>query len=200
MNIDLLFTAKGEAGLISSENLAKKLAGVVMDTQSGFFTLEFKDMDFLELNIPVEQTFNATLDTCPFIHIASVKDGHIGQAYQVPLMFLDDPYRAEMHGHAAAIPHPLAAFSYFVKAAVFGQPVHRDDLADDETMGCILGDATPSSLQFAPHLARRATMEAAPKAAPRAPGVNLPGMGLGGRSSSSGTHGGGYPTGHDDED
>ena len=37
-NIDLLFTAGGEAGLISSENLVKKVAGVVFDTEGGLLT------------------------------------------------------------------------------------------------------------------------------------------------------------------
>lgn len=182
MNIDLLFTAKGEAGLISSDNLVKKVAGVVFDTQNGLLTFEYVDMDYLELNIPVESEFNATLDMCPQIHIGAIKDGNIAQAYQVPFMFLDDPYRAESFSKVQQLPNPLEAFNYFVKATVFGQPVHRDDLGDESAMGCVLGDAVPSSLQFAPHLARRHQMEVAPKAAP---GINAPGLGLGGSGSSS---------------
>jgi hypothetical protein len=180
MNIDLLFTAKGEAGLISSENLVQKVAGVVYDTQSGLLTLEYVDMDFLELNIPVESEFNATLDMCPQIHVGAVKDGNIAQAYQVPFMFLDDPYRAEAFQSVTQQRNPLEAFNYFVKSTVFGQPVHRDDLGDDDTMGCVLGDAVPSALQFAPHLARRHQMEVAPKSAPSGPGPSAPGLGGGG--------------------
>ena len=187
MNIDLLFTAQGEAGLISSENLVQKVAGVVYDTESGLLTLEFVDMDFLELNIPVESEFNATLDMCPQIHIGAIKEGNIAQAYQVPFMFLDDPYRTEVFKSVQQPPNPLEAFNYFVKATVFGQPVHRDDLGDESAMGCILGDAVPSSLQFAPHLARRHQMEVAPKSAPSGPGPSAPGLGGGG--------GGGTPIG-----
>jgi hypothetical protein len=62
-------------------------------------------------------------------------------------------------------------------------------LGDEDGMGCILGDASPSSLEFAPHLARRHALEAKPNIAP----VNAPGMGLGG--SSSGGGGGGYSGG-----
>lgn len=184
MNIDLLFTAQGEAGLISSENQVKKVAGVVFDTQTGLVTLEYVDMDFLELNIPVEKEFNATLDMCPQIHIGAIKDGNIAQAYQVPFMFLDDPYRTEAFQSVRQPPNPLEAFNYFVKTTVFGQPVHREDLGDESAMGCVLGDAVPSALQFAPHLARRHQMEIAPKAAP---GLNAPGLGLGGSGSSGGT-------------
>src|SRR5688572_15243746 len=54
MNIDLLFTEKGEAGLIASENLVKKASGIVLDTKNGVLTLEYVDSDYEELNIPVE--------------------------------------------------------------------------------------------------------------------------------------------------
>lgn len=190
MNIDLLFTSDGEAGLISSENLLKKAAGITFDPEGGVLTLEYVDMDFLELNIPVEQEFNATLDHCSVIHVGAVKEANIGQAYQVPFMLLNDPYRTNAMAAGAIPQQPLAAFGYFIQQAVFGQPVHREDLGDEGAMGCILGDAVPSSLQFAPHLARRHQMEVAPKAAPRGPaGPSGPGLGGGGGSATPNTRG-----------
>ena len=187
MNIDLLFTAQGEAGLISNENAVKKISGAILDTQFGTLSLEYVDMDFLELNIPVESEYFATMDMCAQLHIGAVKDGNIAQAYQVPLMLQDDPYRSELMRNRPVPGNALEAFGYFVKSAVFGQPVHREDLGDEDAMGCLLGDASPSSLQFAPHLARRHAMETAPKAAP---GMNAPGMGLGGAAGGSGVGGG----------
>lgn len=186
MNIDLLFTDQGEAGLIANENFARKIAGIVFDTQSGIFTIEFADMDFMDLNIPVEPEYNQHLDMNTIIHVGSVKDGRIGQAYQVPLMFSDDPYRNEIMKPEQPA-QPLAAFSYFMKQCVIGQPVFRDDLGDEDTMGCVLGSASPSSLEFAPHLARRHGLEVRPTAQPS---INAPGMGLGG-SGSGGSGGGG---------
>ncbi|MCC6598805.1 MAG: hypothetical protein IT559_08450 [Alphaproteobacteria bacterium] len=181
MNIDLLFTAKGEAGLLSSENFVKKAAGAVFDPQSGSVTVEFTDMDYMELNIPVDSAFFEVLDSAPRIHIGAIKDGHIAQAYQIPLLFLDDPYRSEMRTQEIRGDNPLVAFDHFVRKCINGQPVHREDLGDEEAMGCILGDAVPSSLQFAPHLARRHAMEASPKAVPRGPaGPGGPGLGSGG--------------------
>ncbi len=185
MNIDLLFTQSGEAGLIASENFTKKVAGIVFDTQNGLFTIEYADMDYIDLNIPVEPEYYQFLDMSALIHIGCVKDGHIGQAYQVPLMFSDDPYRNEII-QSEKIENPLAAFGYFIKNCIAGQPAHRDDLGDESTTGCILGDASPSSLQFAPQLARRHALETKPAAAPS---LNAPGMGLGG---STGGSGGGY--------
>lgn len=188
MNIDLLFTAQGEGGLIANENFARKIAGIVYDTQNGIFTLEFADMDYMELNIPVEADYNHFLDINATLHIGSVKGGNIGQAYQVPLMFSDDPYRNRMI--TPEIPaQPLAAFHYFMKNCTSGQPVFRDDLGDESAMGCVLGSATPASLQFAPHLARRHGHEIRATAQPT---LNVPGMGLGGSTST----GGGYYGGH----
>lgn len=185
MDIDLLFTEHGECGLLCNKNLVTKAIGAVLDTETGLFTLEFNDMDYLEFNIPVDPEHFPWLERAQQIHIGAIMEGEISQAYQVPLMFLDDPYRTEAYGRTKQLPNPLAAFGYFVKSCVTGQPVHRDDLGDEDKMGCILGDATPGSLAFAPHLARRHSMEVAPKAAPSGPGPSGPGLG-----GSSG--GGGY--------
>ncbi len=175
MDIDLLLARDGQAGLISSENLVKKLAGIVIDTQTGILTLEYADMDHIELNIPVDSEFFSSLEYCKQMHVGAIKAGHIAQAYQVPLMFQDDPYRLQELGRVVQHPKPLAAFEHFVKNCVRGQPVHREDLDNDDSMGCVLGDAVPSALQFAPHLARRHQMEVRPEFTPG----NVPGLGLG---------------------
>lgn len=186
MDIDLLFTKDGQAGLISSENFIKKVAGAVLDTKSGLLTLEFVDSDYLELNIPVDPAFFERLDQTPHVQIGAVKNSNIAQAYQIPLMFNDDPYRGDALMNSMAARAPLGSFSAFVTRCIAGQPVHRDDLGNEDSMGCILGDASPSSLQFAPHLARRAAMEAGPKTPAPAPRMGGPGLG----GSSGG--GGGY--------
>lgn len=184
MNIDLLFTRKGEAGLIANQNWVQKAVGILLDTESGLMTVEFKDMDYLEMNIPADQSFYEALDRNETLHVAAVIDGHISQAYQVPLMFLDDPYRAPAAPDDGDQKKSLLAFEQFMRACVMGQPVHRDDLTDDNSAGCILGEASPSSLQFAPHLARQHALEAKPDldltAAPSAPGLGS-GGGVGGR-------------------
>lgn len=184
MNIDLLFTEKGEAGIIASENLVKKAAGLVLDIKSGILTLEYADSDYMEFNIPVEAEFFNLLDYCGQVHIGAIKNGNIAQAYQIPFMFLDDPYRGQAIENVVHPKNPLHAFNYFVKHCVSGQPVHRADLGD-ETMGCVLGEASPASLQFAPHLARRVALEAGPRTpvpvhAPRFGGPGLGGGGGGG--------------------
>jgi len=180
MNIDLLFTQNGEAGLIASENLVKKASGLLLDTKNGLLTVEFVDSDYMDFNIPVEPEFFDMLDVCGHVHFGAIKSGHIGQAYQIPLMFLDDPYRGDAMNRNVSAKNPLQAFNAFVKRCVAGQPVHRDDLGDESAMGCILGDASPTSLQFAPHLARRHAQELGPRAPIHAPRMGGPGLGTSG--------------------
>lgn len=188
MDIDLLFTREHESGLISTGNLVKKVAGVVLDTSSGLITLEYVDSDFMEMNIPLDPLFYDFLDTCTHIHIGAVTDGTISQAYQTPLMFADDPYRSEYLGRSDQSTSPLQAFDYFVRRCIAGQPVYRDDLSDESSAGCVLGNASPVSLQFAPHLAKRHALETgirrSPTAAPR----------MGGPGPAAGMSGGGYIT------
>jgi hypothetical protein len=184
MNIDLLFTENGEAGLISSENLVKKASGIVLDTKNGVLTLEYVDSDYEELNIPVESEFFGILEYCGRVHVGAIKNGNIAQAYQIPFMFLDDPYRGQDIEQLVQPKNPLHAFGLFVKKVISGQPVHRSDLGDETAMGCVLGDASPASLQFAPHLQRRVALEAGPRAVPthalRYGGPATPGLGGGG--------------------
>ncbi len=184
MNIDLLVTEKGEAGLLCSKNLIAKALGAILDTDSGILSLEFESVDQMDLNIPIEPEFFDLLDATSHLHIGSVSNNKIGQAYQVPLLFLNDPYRTQMLQHVKAPDKPLSAFHYFVKNCVLGQPVHRDDMGDENTSGCILGDVSPSSLEFAQHLVRRHGMELQNIHVQE---LNVPGLGLGGSGSAQRT-------------
>lgn len=187
MNIDLLFTQEGEAGLISNDQIPNKVAGVLFDPENGMLTLELIDMDYMDMNIPVDPEFNALLDLNTRIHIGTLKGGKIDQAYQIPLLFNDDPYKSEIVAPSEQTGNPLMAFEYFMKRCVTGQPIFREDLGDEDNMGCILGDASPTSLQFSPHLARALAHEIRMNLGPS---LNAPGLALG--SSGSAAGGGSY--------
>lgn len=196
MDIDLLCTKTGETGLIASENLVKKATGVVFNGATGLLTIEYSDMDYLELNIPLDRKYNKVLDYCFFMHIGAFKNGHIAQAYQVPLMIDGDPYRAEIIKAPPPPKNPVLTFENFIKGCVTGQPVHREDLGNEESMGCVLGDAVPAALEFAPHLARRRNFEAVPTLGP----THVPGLGLGGSGGGGGRTNYGYDGDPEDSD
>lgn len=182
MNIDLLFTADGTAGLIASTNFPHKVVGVLFEPSSGTLSLEFANMHTLLLNIPVEEAGQVMLETLYFPFIGAIKAGHIAQAYQAPLVILGHVMHASMAAHAAPYRSPLLAFESFMTACVTGQPVHRIDLSDEGTVGCVLGSAAPTTLVFAPHLLPQRALEAAP----RGPAPKGPGLGLGGGGSTGG--------------
>ncbi len=188
MDIDLLFSDDGQAGLITARNFIKKIAGVTFETSTSTMALEYIDQDEALLNIPVENTFIENLDLCAQIHIGAIQNGQISQAYQVPLLFLDDPYRAEMITASARSIQPLGEFANFMTKCAFGQPINRNDLGNEEASGCILDENSRSSLDFAPHLIRRHSMENAPRAIPvNVPNFSIPGLGNSGSGGGS-TH------------
>lgn len=194
MNIDLLYSNIGEAGLIASENFVKKIAGVSFSLESGVLTLEFKDMETKDLNIPVDGEFIGPLHETVMIFIGAAKKGHIAQAYKVPFMIADNPYGNPGMMAPMMEDKQLVAFNHFIRNCVVGQPVHREDLGDEIALSSVLGDASPAQLEFAPHLAKRHALEARPTAAPQVnvPGFSVPGMGGG---SSGGGIGGHYSGG-----
>jgi hypothetical protein len=188
MNIDLLFTEDGAAGLVASANFPRRVAGALFDRATGAIELEFVEADPLALNIPVADDLREALAASFHPFIGAVKGGKIAQAYQIPLAVLGDDYHAQTARRVQAAATPLVAFARFMERCVAGQPVHRADLGDEDASGCVLGDASPVALQFAPHLAQQHALEIAPRG-PSAPGPRGPGMGLGG---GGGGTGGGY--------
>lgn len=178
VNIDLLFTSEGEAGLVSDTELVHPVAGIMYDALTGLLALEFADTDSMELNIPVEQSAGDALLHRHDLHAGIIQKGVIADGRQVPLVLINDPFGGGNTGAFAVRPRKsLAAFENFMKRCISGQPVHRADLGNEDKGGSILGGINPAVLEFAPHLARQRTLEASPHLAPQhAP----PGLGLGG--------------------
>lgn len=178
VNIDLLLTQKGEPGLVADKVFAHPLAGVMYDTTSYILTLEFADMDALELNIPVEIDYSVYLTHSTSIHVATLAKGRVEHAAQVPLILLNDPFGGGQAGHLAQRGmQSVVAFEQFLKAAIIGQPVHRADLGNEELANSVMGGMNAALLELAPQLARQKSLEMTPQAAPRAPGLGLGGGG-----------------------
>lgn len=180
MNIDLLFTEQGEAGLVADATFPAAVAGVMYDTLTGMISLEFADAESFDMNIPVEQEIAGRfLSNIYDIHVGIITRGVIADSRQVPIVLLGDPFGGGNAGHFAVRPRrSVTAFESFMKRCSAGQPVHRDDLGDEASASSVLGGITAAVLQFAPHLARQRQMEIAPTPTP-APS-HAPGMGLGG--------------------
>ena len=178
MNIDLLLTANGDAGLVCDEVGGGPVAGVMFDSDTGFISLEYTEIDPLDLNIPVDDSYIETLYYATSIQIGTIVEGEIRDSRQVPILILNDPQANSDRARFAKPRSSVVAFERFLKACVAGQPIHRADLADESSTGSVMGGMSTAILKFAPNLARQRTMEITPTLAQKGP--NAPGLGLGG--------------------
>ena len=182
MNIDLLMTRQGDAGLVCDGAFESPVAGVMFDAETRQITLEYANLDTTDLNIPVEDDIADALLWAMSMQIGVIEEGQIQDNRQVPLMLLNDP--DGMPGRDAPVKptKSVTAFEAFLKACVTGQPLHRDDLGNEEISGSVVGGINRAVLDFAPHLARQKTLEASHDLNMGGPAV--PGMGMGGGGAS----------------
>lgn len=192
MQIDLLLSPKGEAGLVSNRSFDSAVSGAIFDLGDSSLTLEFGEaMDSLRLNIPVADDFVDDLKRATYLHICAVEKGRMTHAIQVPLMKVstnEDDFFHEGQGYRGIIP-----LQSWLKDAKFAQSVHRDNLADTGSNGGIMHreGLSRATLQVAPQLAQQLVKEQAlvqrqglqnvPRAAPPSlgPGTQSPMRGPG---------------------
>jgi hypothetical protein len=165
VNIDLLLTGQGEAGLLCDDNFEHNVAGVMFDAEGGTLSLEFSDMDSLDLNIPVEGEFIKPLLYTRYIQMGSIINDVVSSSNQIPVLFINDPYGKSSMPPSKAT-NSVLSFESFLKNCITGQPVHRDDFGNEATIESVVSGVNTAVLQFAPQLARQRALEAAPKANP----------------------------------
>ena len=180
MDIDLLLTEKGQAGLVADKAFESAIVGVLFDAETHSLTLELKE-ESLELNIPVDSEFAPALLYSTAVQIGVLDRGIVQDSWQVPLLLINDPEaRAPGRERPMRPSNSVMAFERFLQGAAAGQPVHRDDLGDESSADSVMSGLNTAILKFAPHLARQRALEAAPKMAPQGPsGPSGPG-GMGG--------------------
>lgn len=178
MNIDLFLTRHGESGLLCDSPLGRGVAGVILDAQTLDITIEFSSGDTLHLNIPVEDEHREMLLFSHRIFIGCLNGGLIADTTEVPMMYLNDPYGGSFGEASPMLSRPrksLIGFEQFMKRAASAQPIHRDDLGDEGSAGCVLRGMNPNALQYVPQLLRQRLMEVSPRV-PQGPGV-VPSLG-----------------------
>lgn len=204
MNIDLLLANNGEAGLVCDRAAGSPVAGIMFDSDTGLLSIEYTELDPLDLNIPVDDSYVELLYYATSIHIGTIVNGEIRENRQVPVLLLNDPAANNDRARFAKPRSSVIAFERFLKACVKGQPIHREDLADESASGSVMGGMSAALMKFAPNLVRQRTMEIAPTLAPKGP--NAPGLHLGGGGGRGTTgqvnplRGRKPPTHRDDED
>jgi len=175
LNIDLLFTNDGEGGLVSDEAFDTPIAGIMFDLHSCSMSIEFSDMESLELNIPIEETYINALIQKPILQVGVIENGEMQTTMQVPLMYLNaPPYMSQSVGSITKSSNSVVQFDSFLKRCNRGQPLHRSDLDDDESTGSVMGGMSTALVEYAPHLSRQRTVEVTQQMSPNSPGPKTP--------------------------
>lgn len=193
MDIDLFLSPHGECGLLSNQGFETLPAGVIFDAETKEITIEFLEDDPFHLNIPIEESLQDSVLMSQQLYVAFLEDGQISDSIETPILFLNDPYGGDFDNNPGVkvSRRSLVAFEQFMKRCTFAQPVHRDNLQDEDTGRSILRGANPKQLQFAPQLLRQQALEMGPQgpagvqlSGPRPMGPRGPG-GMGGGSGGS---------------
>ncbi len=187
MNIDLLMTQQGDAGLVSDQEFESPVAGIMFDAQTRQITLEHANMDTVDMNIPVEDDITDALLWATSIQVGVITNGQIQDNRQIPLMLLNDPDGQPGRDAPMRPSNSVTAFEHFLKTCVTGQPIHREDLGNEDVSGSVVGGINRAVLEFSPQLSRQRTLEASHDlnmgGGPSAPGMNMGGGGGGGSST-----------------
>ncbi|PZQ45497.1 MAG: hypothetical protein DI551_07200 [Micavibrio aeruginosavorus] len=175
MNIDLFHTGHNEAGLVCAGIFPSAVMGVILDAQTQELTLEFENGDTAHLNIPIELSHREKLLFAHRMYVGYIEDGMLVNSFEVPLLYLNDPYGGEFGQHSplAKPKQSVLAFEQFMKRCHFAQALHRDNLGDEDSARSVLRGLDPNALQYSPTLLRQLKLGIAPKAAagPQAPGL-----------------------------
>lgn len=194
MQIDLLATRNGEAGILANAAYSSDVSGVIFDVAERSLTLEYgASMDSMKLNCPVGEDFVAMLVASEYIHVCAIEKGRMTVAKQVPLVKVSMDEDDVVTGSSGGMGMGVIGLQAWLKKVMSAQPAHRDNLADTSSNGGIMfrEGLSPATLQAAPHLAKalvqeqalaqKAQLQNAPRAAPPSlgPGSSSPIPGLG---------------------
>lgn len=150
-------TRHGEAGLVGDRMLPEPVQAVVLDVPAAELVLKFHRTADLRLNIPVDHALLGRLVLQPEMHIGIIRDGEIVSVEQCPLHLLNNPIATG--GTPARARISPSAFEAFMKRCVTGQPVHRDDIKNETSVGGVLQGVSPAVLKFAENIQQQRELE-----------------------------------------
>lgn len=182
MNIDLFMTPHNEAGLVCDAVFTgRSIVGIILDAQTHDITLEFADMgDTFHTNIPMAEVHREKLLFSGGIFVGFLEHGLLSGAYEVPLLYLNDPYGSDF-GQTSRLTQPkpsVIGFEQFMKRCTFAQALHRENLGDEDMARSVLRGLDPHNLEYTPALLRQRQLASMPVSAP-VTGPQTPGLGGG---------------------
>lgn len=193
MDIDLFISPYGECGLLCNQEFDNLPAGVIFDAETLELTVEFLEEAPFHLNITTEEELRERILLAKKLYIGFLRDGLIAETIEVPLLYLNDPYGSDFDGQGALVKpsNSMVAFEQFMKRSTSAQPIHREDLGNEDSRGSVLCGMDPKQMEFVPQLVRQRLMEMTPQGPAAGPsGAQIPppmpkgpgGMSMGGGS------------------
>ncbi|MCI5060003.1 MAG: hypothetical protein MRY79_02905 [Alphaproteobacteria bacterium] len=191
MDVDLFLTPRGECGMLCSEGFAELPAGAIFDAETMEITVEFPGDAPFHMNITVEDQLRDRVLLARKLYMGFLENGLIADTLEVPLLYLNDPYGTEFGGMSARPQRSMVKFEMFMRECNAAQPLHREDLGDENASGSVLKGMDPKHLEFVPQLIRQRMLEVGGpemQAGPATPVISAPhpkGPGLGGGAGTS---------------
>lgn len=91
MNIDLLISKTHDVGLVTTGKFESTVTAIMLDHETQELSLEFGEtMDSMSMNIPVGDDLIPFMRNRNSMFIIGTDKVHIHEAYNVPLMHLND--------------------------------------------------------------------------------------------------------------
>ena len=189
MNVDLVVSNSDEIGIISDTPFDKEVEAIQLDQGSSMVILGLaKGKEAKLMNVPIGITMLQYILDNDRCHIAIIKNGQVIDTKQVPVFVTNpvpevfEPYHIEPRPASIS----LIAINDFIKRAKSGQPLHRDNLGDEQSLHQISKQLSAVTLQLAPHLVKalknEQSLALSQKLQPNAPAPKTPGLGLSSRS------------------
>lgn len=193
VNIDLLLTSKDkaglpEAGLICDSFFSEMVVAVFIVTEENQMVIAMDDHQHLDLNVSISDEFLEEMQFVSEINLGVILNGVITESHQIPLRAIssDDSFFSieNLPMRSSSVSH----FESFIKNCIKGQPAHREDLGNEDSLSSVMEETMMMAPQFSPELVHQRRMEMAPRSPvlARAPSMG-PGGGASG-ASSAGTY------------
>jgi hypothetical protein len=187
MELDLLINKTGEYGIVTTHQFEAKPSAAFFDHDTLRLSLEFSEtMDSVPLNVTVALDHAEALILRNQIYFVVYEGDFIVMAETIPLIHTGATAGSSTSGQAYGT---ISQAEYWLKTAIQGQPIHRDNLGHENASGGVMRGVSPKVLRLAPQLQRQLAQERANAPKP-APALTVPTMGMGGNSGGGRSTGG----------
>ena len=178
--------------MLCSEGFDTLPAGAIFDAETMEVTIEFPQDSPFHMNITVEDQLRDRILLVRKLYMGFLENGLIADTLEVPLLDLNDPYGTQFGGPSGPPRRAMVQFEVFMRECNAAQPLHREDLGDENASGSVLKGMDPKHLQFVPQLIRQRMMDmggpAMEAAGPSSPIITVPhpkGPGMGGGAGTT---------------